>query len=233
MSADARAIGSARSVVFRVRAPLACRGSISASAIGYRRTHPAPRRNRFAQRLCHSSVFPLSCGAAYIWQSHTHDRSRSQPFLRPRRPLRACRGQYGRSSRAHRRRAVVRAHPRSRQERDRACGGARRPQGSDHEGGPAHGHHSGCPAAGIRSRADEVAKPGAAHGLGLRQAPHGRGARPRLAEEVRKLRASSRRGCFARSGPSRPRPRRGRSCLQAAISGHAIGSRGGPASSCS
>ena len=81
------------------------------------------------------------------------DRSRSQPLFRPRRALCAGRRQYGRRGGALCRRALLRARSRPRQERDRACGRARRPQGPDHEGGAAHGHHPGCAAARIRRRA--------------------------------------------------------------------------------
>ena len=70
-----------------------------------------------------------------------------------------------------------------------AGGGARRPQGADHEGGAAHGHHPGRAAAGIRRRAEQAAEPGAADGLGLRQAAHDGRAWRRLAAEIR--RASS------------------------------------------
>ena len=80
---------------------------------------------------------------------------------------------------------------------------ARRPEGPDHEGGAAARHHSRRAAGGIRQRADEAAEPGAADGLGLRQAPHERRARPRLAEQVQELRASSGRGRLARPGASR------------------------------
>ena len=81
--------------------------------------------------------------------------------------------------------------------------GARRAQGPDHEGGAAAGHHSGRAAAGIRRRADQAAEPGAADGLGLRQAPHERRARRRLAEEVRELRAPAGGRRLARPGASR------------------------------
>ena len=64
---------------------------------------------------------------------------------------------------------------------------ARRAQRSDHEGGAAAGHHSRCAAAGICRRTDEAAEPGAADGLGVRQAPHAGRARRRLAKEVRRV----------------------------------------------
>ena len=55
---------------FRVRAPPACRGSISASAIGCRRTHPAPRRNRSAQRPVTVRSFPIVWRCLYLAESH-------------------------------------------------------------------------------------------------------------------------------------------------------------------
>ena len=106
---------------------------------------------------------------------------------------------------AHGGRALSRHGPRPRQERGRAGRGAGRPEGPDHEGGAASRHHPGGAAAGIHHRADQAAEPGAADGLGLRQAPHAGRAWRRLAEEIRKLRASSRRGRLARPGASRAR----------------------------
>ena len=85
----------------------------------------------------------------------------------------------------------------------RACRGARRPERPDHEGGAAARHHSRCAAAGIRQRADQAAEPGAADGLGLRQAAHERRTRRRLAEEIRRVRASPGGGRLARPGASR------------------------------
>ena len=70
---------------------------------------------------------------------------------------------------------------RPRQERRGARRGARRPEGPDHEGGAAPRHHPGRAAAGIHHRADQAAEPGAADGLGLRQAPHAGRAWARLA----------------------------------------------------
>ena len=87
----------------------------------------------------------------------------------------------------------------------RAGRGARRPEGPDHEGGAAARHHPRSAAAGIHHRADQAAEPGAADGLGLRQAPHAGRARRRLAEQIRKLRASSGGGRFARPGAPRAR----------------------------
>ena len=75
-------------------------------------------------------------------------------------------------------------------------------------------------------RTRQAAEPGAADGLGLRQAPHDRRARPRLAEEIRELRAPAGGRRVARPGASRPLARRRRAGLQAAISGHAVGGRG-------
>ncbi len=76
-------------------------------------------------------------------------------------------------------RALARAAAGSRRQCAGAGRRARRPEGPDHEGGAAAGHHSRRAAAGIRHRTDEAAEPGAADGLGLRQAPHERRARRR------------------------------------------------------
>ena len=114
---------------------------------------------------------------------------------------------------------------RPRRQCPRARRRARRPEGPDHEGGAAARHHSRRAAAGIRQRTDEAAKPGAAHGLGLRQAAHERGTGRRLGKQIQELRASSGGGRLARPGASRPRARRQRACLQAAISRHAVGGR--------
>ena len=155
------------------------------------------------------------------------DRDRKRPD-RPRRPLCARRHERRRRGGAHRRCALSRHRSRSRQERHGAGRGARRAEGPDHEGGAAARHHPRRAAAGIRQRTDQAAEPGAADGLGLRQAAHEGRARPRLAEKVRKLRASPGRRGFARAGASRALARRRRACLQAAICRHAVGGRSRP-----
>ena len=89
-----------------------------------------------------------------------------------------------------------------------ARGRARQSQGAADEGRPIDGDHPRSVAARICRRIAEAAERSAADGLGLRQAPHGRGTRARLADEIRELRASSGRGRFARPGASRPFARR-------------------------
>ncbi len=159
---------------------------------------------------------------------HAPHRPRSQPLLRPRGALCARRRQCRRRGGADRRLAAVRFRSRPRQERAGTRRRARRAEGPDHEGGAAPGHHPGRAAGRICHRADEAAEPGAADGLGVRQAAHAGGARRRLAGEIRELRAPSGRGRLARPGAPRPRARRQRARLQAAVCRHAVGGRSRP-----
>ncbi len=122
--------------------------------------------------------------------------------------------------------AHARRRAQSRLGRERAVVGARPAQGPADEGRAVDGDHSRSVAAGIRRRIGEAAERGAADGLGFRQAPHDGGARRRLGEEIRKLRASAGRGGLARPGASRAFARRRPARLQAAISRHAIRRRG-------
>ncbi len=185
---------------------------------------------------CTSVVLPILCcqsvgsaiavaaagNCAYLG---VHGRPGKKPFHRPRPALRQRRRERRRRRSAHGGRALSRHGPRPRQERRRTGRGAGRPQRPDHEGGAASRHHPRGAAAGIHHRTDQAAEPGAADGLGLRQAPHAGRAWRRLAEEIRKLRASSRRGGFARAGASRAFARRRGARLQAAIRRHAVGGR--------
>ena len=100
----------------------------------------------------------------------------------------------------------------------RSQGGPRRPEGAGHEGGPDSGHGARPAAAGIRRRTVAASDQRAVHGLGLRQAPHGRRTGGRLAAALRRVRARGRRRGVARPGPSRHRPRRKAAGLQAAVS---------------
>ena len=115
-----------------------------------------------------------------------------------------------------------------RQRGDRGRFGARPAEGPADEGRAVDGDHPRPAAAGIRHRIAEAAERSAADGLGVRQAPHDGGARRRLAEEVRKLRASAGRRRFARPGASCALARRRGAGLQAAISRHAVGGRSRP-----
>ena len=115
---------------------------------------------------------------------------------------------------------------RPRAERAGARGGARRAQGPDHEGGAAARHHPRCAAAGIRHRADQAAKPGAADGLGLRQAPHeGRARAPTGRRSSQSFEHQPAAAASLGQVHRATRARRRGARLQAAISRHAVGGR--------
>ena len=153
-------------------------------------------------------------------------------ILRPRGALCARRRQHGRGRRPHGRRAPVRLEGRGRIERGGAGPGARRPQGADHEGGAAARHHPGPAAARIRGRTAEAPDPRRRRwAAAFVQAAHAGGARAGLAGPLRLLRSQAGRRGLARPGPPRDCQGRLAARLQAAISRHAVGRRGGPAAS--
>ncbi len=157
----------------------------------------------------------------------------AEPFLRPGRALCARRRQCRRRRRPHRRPArLLGLQPRPRHERGRLW----RPRSAGSKGPimkVAQLMATIPDAAAARIRRPKLSKlqsRGAAHGLGLRQAPHGGRARAGLAEQIR--RASSiirRRPPRSARCTARPRMTAAAAGLQAAISRHAVGGRSGPA----
>ncbi len=182
--------------------------------------HLSPGRSRSATRYC------LGAGGPFERQA----RRGREPPLGTGRALHAGRHQRRGGGGARRQPAPVRPRCRRHQECGRTRRGARRPEGPDHEGGPADGHHPRGAAAGVRRGAGAAAIAGPADGAGLRAPAHDGGAGARLGGPLPALRAAAGGLGVARPGAPRDRARRRDARRQAAVSRHAVGRGGGPQS---
>ena len=160
---------------------LSCRrsaGNLQRHAYVIRRRNPFP--------ACPTTTCPTAKRTAF---------PPAPPAMRGSAPMSAA------SPPASRRRGVFGGDDRDRR-RGRSRGGARRPEGADHEGRPADGDHPGSAAARIRRRTHQAAERRPADGLAVRQAPHDGRAR-----------ASTGRRSSPTSSTSRRRPPRSARCI--------------------